>query len=223
MNLELRHSMQQMEEKLLEVAGAPSGKRKDLVYHYLTGKEEELAEARRENKFLHSELDHLRILAARRLQPAPKSRPNAVSPGPAPAVAPATMGQNKMSLLRGPSQLPQGASHNAGRHLAAYGPPEGAMNPGVSAQRAPATAQPGQRYDPSRNKPVNDRRDVAFMMSKDEAKIVILSEVRRLRESHSNLQESRNQLNYKVIFVDEDNLTHCNVTRGSDVLPFQWV
>lgn len=197
MNLELRHSMQQMEEKLLEVAGAPSGKRKDLVYHYLTGKEEELAEARRENKFLHSELDHLRILAARRLQPAPKSRANPF-PGPAPA-APA-VNPNKMSLLRGPSQLPQGSSHNAGRHLAAYGPPEGAMNPGVSTQRAASAGAAQQtRYDPSRNKTISDRKDVAFMMSKDEAKIVILSEVRRLRESHSNLQESRNQLNYKMI------------------------
>lgn len=203
MNLELRHSMQQMEEKLLEVAGAPSGKRKDLVYHYLTGKEEELAEARRENKFLHSELDHLRILAARRLQPAPKSRTNA-GPGPSPAAPVITTNNNnnnnnKMSLLRGPSQLPQGASHNAGRHLAAYGPPDSAMNPGVSAaQRGPGQQQP--RYDPSRNKTVAaDRKDVAFMMSKDEAKIVILSEVRRLRESHANLQESRNQLNYKVL------------------------
>ena len=199
MNLELRHSMQQMEEKLLEVAGAPSGKRKDLVYHHLTGKEEELAEARRENKFLHSELDHLRILAARRLQPAPKSRTSPLMPGPAPA-APVTV-PNKMSLLRGPSQLPQGASHNAGRHLAAYGPPEGAMNPGAG------TAQAGPRYDPSRNKTVADRRDVAFMMSKDEARIVILSEVRRLRESHSNLQESRNQLNYKVF--DCSNIHAC--------------
>ena len=58
------------------------------------------------------------------------------------------------------------------------------------------------KYDPSRNKPIVDKPNtVAYMMNKDEAKVVILSEVRRLRESHSILQDSRNQLNNKVIHI----------------------
>jgi hypothetical protein len=48
-----------MESKLLEVTGAQSSKRKDLVFQHLIGKEEELAEARRESAFLLSELQLL--------------------------------------------------------------------------------------------------------------------------------------------------------------------
>jgi len=188
MNLELRHSMQMMEEKLLEVGGAPSGKRKDLVFHYLTGKEEELAEARRENKFLHSELDHLRVLAARRLQPPPRSR-TPVAPAAVGRAAPAKL----VNILRAPNDLPANSGRGgAGVAGAASNPPARPANTAAPSSQA--------RYDPSRNKSVNDRQgDIAFMMSKDEAKIVILSEVRRLRESHAMLQESRNQLNNKVI------------------------
>jgi hypothetical protein len=58
-NLELRVSLQQMEAKLLEVTGAQASKRKDLVFQHLIGKEEELAEARRESAFLLSELQTL--------------------------------------------------------------------------------------------------------------------------------------------------------------------
>lgn len=186
MNLELRHSMQMMEEKLLEVGGAPSGKRKDLVYHYLTGKEEELAEARRENKFLHSELDHLRVLAARRLQPPPKSRgppPSAAAVGRA---APAKL----VNILRAPSDLPASAP---GPRAATSAP---LPRPASGTSSGNGNHNHQNRYDPSRNRTVKD--DIAYMMSKDEAKIVILSEVRRLRESHAMLQDSRNQLNNKV-------------------------
>eukprot|EP01034_Spumella_vulgaris_P023370 gene23370-29583_t len=61
-NLELRVSLQQMEAKLLEVTGAQSSKRKDLVFQHLIGKEEELAEARRESAFLLSELELLNTI-----------------------------------------------------------------------------------------------------------------------------------------------------------------
>lgn len=195
MNLELRHSMQQMEEKLLEVGGAPSGKRKDLVFHYLTGKEEELAEARRENKFLHSELDHLRVLAARRLQPPPRQRAP-VAPAAVGRAAPAKL----VNILRSPNDYPVsnnnnnvGGGNSGGRGAGTNSVPQrGAAHNNVASQA---------RYDPSRNKSVADQPgQIAFMMSKDEAKIVILSEVRRLRESHAMLQESRNQLNNKVTF-----------------------
>ena len=194
--------MQQLQEKLLEVGTAPSGKRKDLVYHYLLGKEEELAESRRENKFLHSELDHLRILAARRLQPAPKGR--ALPPPPTARPAAQGGGYKPVSLLRDDGPWAQsavgvrpggaGGENNArsqipsmlGHHPA----------PVTSSGRAP------MKYDPSRNKPIADKPNtVAYMMNKDEAKVVILSEVRRLRESHSILQDSRNQLNNKVIHI----------------------
>jgi hypothetical protein len=192
MNQELRLTMQQQQEKLLEIGGAPSGKRKDLVYHYLLGKEEELVEARRENKFLHSELEHLRILAARRLQPAPKGR----AMPPPPAVKPGPSGYRPVSLLRddGPLNQPLGsranAAHAGNRDLPARA---------ISAPTAAPRAQQQQRYDPSRNRTVADKpHSATFMMSKDEAKVVILSEVRRLRESHTALQDSRNQLNNKV-------------------------
>jgi hypothetical protein len=194
MNQELRLTMQQQQEKLLEIGGAPSGKRKDLVYHYLLGKEEELAETRRENKFLHSELEHLRILAARRLQPAPKGR---VLP-PAPAVKPGPAGYRPVSLLRddGPLNQPLG-SRTSG---AAAGNRDLPSRTNSAPSAAPRMQQQQQlRYDPSRNKTVADKpNSPAFMMSKDEAKVVILSEVRRLRESHTALQDSRNQLNNKV-------------------------
>ena len=193
MNLELRHSMQQMEEKLLEVGGAPSGKRKDLVFHYLTGKEEELAEARRENKFLHSELDHLRVLAARRLQPPPRQRAP-VAPAAVGRAAPAKL----VNILRSPNDFPEkgnnGMNAGAGRNVGMNSAPQRSAG---GNNNAPSQT----RYDPSRNKSVADQPgQIAFMMSKDEAKIVILSEVRRLRESHAMLQESRNQLNNKVSF-----------------------
>lgn len=187
--------MQQQQEKILEIGGAPSGKRKDLVYHYLIGKEEELAEARRENKFLHSELDHLRILAARRLQPAPKGR---ILPAPPVGNKSGPSGYKPVSLLRddGPLNKPIGVRSSPSPQQPHY-------VGSVSSQRStPAQQAPNQRrYDPSHNKTVVDSpNSVAFMMNKDEAKIVILSEVRRLRESHTALQESRNQLNNKVYF-----------------------
>ena len=186
--------MQQMEEKLLEVGGAPSGKRKDLVFHYLTGKEEELAEARRENKFLHSELDHLRVLAARRLQPPPRQRAP-VTPAAVGRAAPAKL----VNILRSPNDLPEkgnnGMNAGAGRNVGMNSAPQRSAG---GNNNAPSQT----RYDPSRNKSVADQPgQIAFMMSKDEAKIVILSEVRRLRESHAMLQESRNQLNNKVTFL----------------------
>lgn len=203
MNLELRHSMQLMEEKLLEVGGAPSGKRKDLVFHYLTGKEEELAEARRENKFLHSELDHLRVLAARRLQPPPRARPP-VAPAAVGRAAPAKL----VNILRAPNDLPAGNSRG-GAGSAGNPPPRSASSVAPSSQA---------RYDPSRNKSVNDRPgEIAFMMSKDEAKIVILSEVRRLRESHAMLQESRNQLNNKVLLMRNNKVTYFQLFLSSRI------
>jgi len=178
MNLELRHSLQQLEEKLLETGAAPAGKRKDLVYHYLIGKEEELAEARREGKFLHSELDHLRILSARRVQPQPQR-------GKLSTVTPA-----------GPPAVPA---------------PRSAYRGGGGGQSAPRT-QPAGRYDPARYKSVVDKPDdVAFLMSKDEAKVVILSEVRRLRDSHAALTESRNHLNNKMI---EETSRNVQLTMG---------
>jgi hypothetical protein len=159
------------------------------VFHYLTGKEEELAESRRENKFLHSELDHLRLLAARRLQPPPRQRAP-VTPAAVGRAAPAKL----VNILRSPNDFPASGNKNAMGGGAGRSTGNAVNNANVS-----ATSQ--ARYDPSRNKSVADRPgNVAFMMSKDEAKIVILSEVRRLRESHTMLQESRNQLNNKVQF-----------------------
>jgi hypothetical protein len=192
MNQELRLAMQQQQEKLLEIGGAPSGKRKDLVYHYLLGKEEELAESRRENKFLHSELEHLRLLAARRLQPAPKGR---VLPA-APAMKPGPGGYKPVSLLRDDGPLNQPLGHRSGAPLMRpiSGGPVGAVP-----QRAVPQSQAQPRYDPSRNKSISERpNSAAFMMSKGEAMQVIVGEVRRLSSSHRALQESRDAFNNKV-------------------------
>lgn len=199
-NQELRLAMQQQQEKLLEIGGAPSSKRKDLVYHYLLGKEEELAEARREIKFLHSELEHLRILAVRRLQPVPKGR----TLPPAPVAKPGHGGYKQVSLLRDDGPLNQPVGGRVGQILGAVGDGRPSAVPAVSGGsgsllRGPAPPASQTRYDPSRNRTVADKpNNVAFMMSKEEARAVILSEVRRLRDSHAALQESRNALNNKV-------------------------
>ncbi len=82
--MELRSSLQQSEAKLLEVAGAPLNKRKDLVYQHLVGKEEQLAEARRESAFLLGELQVLQTLQRdhpRRPGPASSAPLSSEAPG----------------------------------------------------------------------------------------------------------------------------------------------
>jgi hypothetical protein len=226
MNLELRHALQQTEEQLLEIGGAPAGRRKDLVHHYLVNKEEELAEARRENKFLHSEIEHLRVLANRRLQPQQQKAGKGGIPPPAIAGAGRTGGGGggggaggpgpaypPISILRGPaaggptgpSYGPRGgAGAGVGRVMGSAG--AGAGTGGVGAGAG------GERYNPSRNKTVVDGPGAnPFVMSKDEAKVVVLSEVRRLRDSHAMLQDSRNQLNNKVFSLPRINHTCINL------------
>ena len=191
-NLELRKALQQNESKLLECGGVPSSKRKDLVYHHLVDKEEELATMKRENKFLHSELEHLRLLSTRRL---PSSSSPSSSSSSAAAAANVTKGGGGLSS---PSAGNYSNSNNASR-----------LKPIPSVDKAATVRQsnhhvsgPGDnRYNPSRYKPTADRpNDITFMMSKEEAKMVILSEVRRLKDSHAVLQANRNQLNNKVLY-----------------------
>jgi len=203
-NLELRKALQQNESKLLECGGVPSSKRKHLVYHHLVDKEEELATMKRENKFLHSELEHLRLLSTRRL-PSFSSSPSSSSS----AAANVTKGGGGLSS---PSAGNYSNSNNASR-----------LKPIPSVDKAATVRQsnhhvssPGDnRYNPSRYKPTADRpNDITFMMSKEEAKMVILSEVRRLKDSHAVLQANRNQLNNKVLYsmMSKECDLSCHVT-----------
>ena len=187
-NLELRNALQQNESKLLECGGVVSSRRKDLVYHHLViDKEEELAAIKRENKFLHSELEHLRLLSTRRLLPS-SSSPSAVANG--------IKGGGLHNNNNNNNNNNNGSSnnYNNANRLKPITSTDKAITVGVNTTTNP------ERYNPSRYKPTADRPndDISFMMSKDEAKMVILSEVRRLKDSHAVLQANRNQLNNKV-------------------------
>jgi len=149
----------------------------------LVDKEEELAAMKRENKFLHSELEHLRLLSTRRLASSSPSAANGTKGGGG-----------------GLSALPSTGNYSNNNNNARLKPINNADKAVRSNNKSsPVNTSPPDRYNPSRYKPTIDRpNDIAFMMSKDEAKMVILSEVRRLKDSHAVLQANRNQLNNKV-------------------------
>lgn len=184
MNMELRQSLQQAEEKLLECGGVSSNRRRDLVHKYLLQKEEELADAKKESKFLLSELEHLKLLATRRVQ--------------------AQQHQKQQQQKQGASSVSSAALPNSLRQPT---PASGAV--AAAARQARYAGQtPQGRYNPSHYKPIVDRPATStsshsggnnkFVMSREEARMVVLSEVRRLHQSLKSLQESRDNLNQKV-------------------------
>ena len=194
----MRKALQQNESKLLECGGVPSSKRKDLVYHHLVDKEEELATMKRENKFLHSELEHLRLLSTRRL---PSSSSPSSSSSAAAAPANVTKGGGGLSSpSAGNYSKSNNNNNNNNNNASRLKPIPSVDNAATVRQSNHHVSRPGDnRYNPSRYKPTADRpNDITFMMSKEEAKMVILSEVRRLKDSHAVLQANRNQLNNKV-------------------------
>ena len=170
----------------------PASKRKDLAYNFLIHKEEELAEAHRENKFLHSELEHLKLLAARRIQQQQQSGPSASKTATLTTTSDGARSGGRTLPSTSPTAAQPNYQHNiaSGSAAATAAARDGAWVPKY--QNKPAV-----RYDPNRY--VGERNSGRrFAMSKDEALQVILSEVRRLKVSHASVQEDRNQLNMNV-------------------------
>lgn len=179
-NLELRSAIQQLENKLLDCAGAPTSKRKDLVYHHLVGKEEELAEAKRESAFLLSELELMTLIN--------DSHKKVV--GSAASIA----GNNNKSATS------RGATADGTRRLAV---PEPKKSVASGSGKVPEYSKVEQfkRAQLSKNNynaipPSSGGNSV--VMTKEIAKQVILNEVRRLQESHTASKNHSQQLYERV-------------------------
>lgn len=177
MNIELRQSLQRAEDKLLECAAVPASKRKDLVNSFLLQKDEELAEARRENEFLHNEVDqklrNVELLQTKRQIVEHKEAE--VAPAPARGGVRGRGGAYAASLRR--KLLPQVGGGGAAAAAAA----------GAAAGRRPAAQGNGRSV-----------RARGFGMSKELALDIILFEVKRLKSSLAAMQKHKGELNEKV-------------------------
>jgi hypothetical protein len=163
--------------KILESSSLPMAKKQELVYQFLQKKEEELIDARKESRMVKAELEALRNSIANR-RPAPSSSQGGQSSAP-PRMVPMSTNPYRPA--------PPTAGHQSSLH------------PHVLHQQQQQQQQrPGLRLHPS--------GDEAALMSKDEAKLIVLNEVRRLKDSLTQLQSTKEELHANYATEQDKNV-----------------
>ena len=207
-NMELRLSLQEMDEKFLEVCNAPPASRKSLVRDVFQGREDDLAQARREARLLKDELQRLYELGIEASN-SDKASDRILPRAPVPPEyrekiersAPVALRDRADHAQRGPrdGSPPRGGSpprsRSPPRDRSAVRPPPLALR---MADPAKASAA-GQRVLPTMKREGYPAPPVAAkVLTRQDATMVIAHEVRRLSSTISQLQEEREELRVKV-------------------------
>lgn len=178
-NAHLRDTLQEYEMKILESSSLPMAKKQELVYQFLQKKEEELIDARKESRMVKAELEALRNSIANR-RPVSSSSQTGQTPPP-PRMVPMSTNPYRP------------APPTAGNH---HHHPS-SLHPHVLQQQQ-QQQRPGLRLHPS--------GDDAPLMSKDEAKLIVLNEVRRLKDSLTQLQSTKEELHANYATEQDKNV-----------------
>jgi hypothetical protein len=201
-NMELRLSLQELDEKFLEVCNAPPAHRKGMVRDVLFGREDDIAQARREARLLKDELQRLYDLGIE-ASTADKASERILPRAPVPPEfrekieksAPVPLRDRAAHALVGPRDGSPPRSVSPPRDRSSVRPPPLALRMADPKQAAAA----GQRPLPTMKKEgYAAPSPAAKVLTRQDATLVIAQEVRRMATTITRLQEEREELRIKV-------------------------